>query len=849
MYRTFLKKLVICITLVPLHSSVIGEPYSDLEKSTATPLTLASPNYQYAVHDVGNITLTVSNYGRWGVSYIGLKDCFTGEVCGAGSEFPKGSLILHLFQASLWVGGVINRDTAVSRGGWVSGWSDRSTAEEYFNTDFEPDPRPFGGIERRSIDQPASTSSERGVSNQDFIATYADTASLLPLNVKVSQKSYAWSSGIAADFVLFDISVENIGSEIINDAYIGISSRPEVSFSPDFPSERWSICGFLRKVSSPVGCGLIDTLNLMWGASTDGDPVAGEFTETVVCPDDCYRSSPDAHGYFFLDYPQGRQYQPTGLAYNWWAFVSDFPNIFGPQHREGYREFRDELVPSEPDLYHIMRNGEIDYDILYTASIGANNPIWLPPPQEDAELLSTRGAIYAPPNLISVGPFDIGPGSSVSTPFAFVCGRTFHTDPNNAENLPYSITAFYSNLDFSSLVQTATRAKWVYDNPGVDTDGDEYAGEFVVCNSDTIYHTGDGVPDWRAAMPPAPPAFWLEPVVNGIRVRFNGTRTENEPDLFSHLVDFEGYHVYIGLDRRASSMALAASYDRENFDKYVYTGHAGSAFDYTLFDPPYSPDSLRCLYGSAEDPCQDTLFNPLSFTRATPYLHPEFPDSIFYFVPHDHNASIYGVTTPFSKVYPDQPHPDLYHPDSIPAEAYTAEGYLKYYEYEFVFEDLLATVPYCINVTAFDFGQPDLQLKGLESSVTGGIKSAFPLTSSDAAAGGNAKVYVYPNPYRGDAGYRDLGFEGRMEDDRPDYRVRAINFGNLPPKCTIYIYSLDGDLVRKLDHDMDPSDPNCGHDSWNMITRNTQMVVSGLYYWVVESEDGSTQMGKLVIIM
>ena len=48
---------------------------------------------------------------------------------------------------------------------------------------------------------------------------------------------------------------------------------------------------------------------------------------------------------------------------------------------------------------------------------------------------------------------------------------------------------------------------------------------------------------------------------------------------------------------------------------------------------------------------------------------------------------------------------------------------------------------------------------------------------------------------------------------------------------------------------MDPADTNSSHDTWNMITRNTQMVVSGLYYWVVEAEDGSTQMGKLVIIM
>jgi hypothetical protein len=55
--------------------------------------------------------------------------------------------------------------------------------------------------------------------------------------------------------------------------------------------------------------------------------------------------------------------------------------------------------------------------------------------------------------------------------------------------------------------------------------------------------------------------------------------------------------------------------------------------------------------------------------------------------------------------------------------------------------------------------------------------------------------------------------------------------------------------VRQIEHDADPNDPTSSHETWNLITRNTQMVVSGLYYWVVEAEDGQTQIGKLVIIM
>ncbi len=604
-----------------------------------------------------------------------------------------------------------------------------------------------------------------------------------------------------------------------------------------------------------MGCNIVDTLDIMWGADNDGDPINGEFIDDVVF--DCYhgwtKSAPDAHGFLFLDYPWATASQPVNVSYNWWSgYWMQYHYEWGPRRRENYRDFLTGGTgwpDGDRNAYYVMSSGEIDYDMIYTASISGEDPIWLTPPLAMAEWCTLRG-LPAPPCLLSAGPFDISPGASVSIPLAFVGGEDFHVYPNNREEyLPLFPDHYYENLDFTDLFRNATFAKWVYDNPGVDTDGDEYAGDFILCNGDTVYTSGDGVPDWRGAVPPPAPAFWLEPLVNGIKIRFNGTMTETARDLFSNEIDFEGYHIYIGLDERASSMALVASYDKEDYDKFIWNGRTDSALDFSIFDPPFSMDSLRCIYGSGEDPCQDTLFDPLSFTASSFYTHPQFPDSIFYFLPHDFNTFELGVTTPIYKVYPDQPHPGIYHPDSIPAEAYTSDGFLKYYEYEFVIEDLMSTVPYYVNVTAFDFGQPDLGFKGFETAVTSGIKNAYPLAVSNAAGGGNSKVYVYPNPYRGDADYRAQGFEGRTQDDRPDYRVRAIHFGNLPPKCTIYIYSLDGDLVRELEHDTDPSDPNCGHDSWNLITRNTQLAVSGLYYWVVESEDGSTQMGKLVIIM
>jgi len=57
-----------------------------------------------------------------------------------------------------------------------------------------------------------------------------------------------------------------------------------------------------------------------------------------------------------------------------------------------------------------------------------------------------------------------------------------------------------------------------------------------------------------------------------------------------------------------------------------------------------------------------------------------------------------------------------------------------------------------------------------------------------------------------------------------------------------------GDLVKEIDHDVPVSDPTYTHDYWDMITRNRQTVVSGLYYWTVEAPSSETQIGKLVVI-
>ncbi len=453
-------------------------------------------------------------------------------------------------------------------------------------------------------------------------------------------------------------------------------------------------------------------------------------------------------------------------------------------------------------------------------------------------------------HILSIGPFDMPPGGILKIPFAYVAGENFHTDPSNGDNLPLFPEAYYNNLDFSDLAKNAQWARWIYDNPGVDTDGDGVFGRYTICvldsqlvdnewqilAADTFWYQGDGVPDWRAAGPPPAPYLWLEPTLNGIRIRFNGSRSETEKDIFTQIADFEGYNIYFGRDEREASLSIVASYDNKNYDKYIWNSTVSK---YIVEDIPLTLEEIRCAYA---DSCNDSFFDPLSYSRSNPYYN---VDSIFYFVKHSYNV----VGNAIEKVYPNARDPRLVHVDSLVDDDYTEEGYFKFFEYSYSLDNLLPTIGYWINVTAFDFGSPKSGLQALETSKTISIQNAFPLIDADELSGERKQVYVYPNPYRIDAGYRASGYEGRTEEDRPDYRVRELNFANLPPRCDIKIFSLDGDLVRHLLHDKDISDPTYNHDSWNLITRNTQMVVSGLYYWTVEFPDGEVQMGKFVVIM
>lgn len=830
-------------------------------KANSPHLAGAAPAVLYSAHNRGKVQLAVANNGTFGVLGGSITDPFSGEAIQS-CVYPRNTDLVYLWVSAIWIGGVVGRDTLVSVGD-----------EDYYQTrELWPDVEPFGRFRYASIDPNSEYFSEDAHSEQDIICEYTDTLTdprlveadpfsgkaHQPLGVKVKQRSMAWSYSYADDFILFDYQVENIGTRTLDDIYLGIWVDGDVWHTSRNGPEGWrdDLVGFYHAHPTQCAhCPYDDTIAVAYHTDNDGDPTeAGAWDDTSV---------PHVMGVRVVRTPQ----DSLSYSFNWW--VTDYASYdFGPRRagtpNDPFRDFGSGLGTPRGDRnkYYIMRHPEFDYDLVRAAQ---NQVLegWMPPPSNAEGLADGQDCRY----LLSFGPFDVAPGQNLPVSFAWVGGTNLHSAPGNWDAL-FDVDnpdPWYRSLDFSNLAQNSRWASWVYDNPNVDTDGDGYYGEFTTCPLDSLVYSvdtvidgidtvidvteytavetcwiqGDGVPDFEGAGPPPAPAIRIRPETGRLRVLFNGAVTETTRDIFSGLLDFEGYRVYLARDERPSSFHVLTSYDREDYNKWILDDKG----DWVLLDPPFLYEELVRLY---DDTTDQIRFDPLEYTRNRTFSPPDYPDSVFYFEPQDYNVSELGVDTDIRKVYPDQPYPTSLDPDSADASELTEDGYLKYFEYELIIDDLLPSVPYWVNVTAFDFGSPVAGLPALETSVLNGYVKAYAQTPGTETARGDQEIYVYPNPYRVDAAYGSRGFE-RRGGDTPIEKARLIHFGNLPPTCTIRIYSLDGDLVKSIDHDEPASSPVSSHATWDLITRNRQLAVTGLYYYVVESSLGN-HLGKFAII-
>lgn len=99
------------------------------------------------------------------------------------------------------------------------------------------------------------------------------------------------------------------------------------------------------------------------------------------------------------------------------------------------------------------------------------------------------------------------------------------------------------------------------------------------------------------------------------------------------------------------------------------------------------------------------------------------------------------------------------------------------------------------------------------------------------------EVYAVPNPYELGSVPWDRGADRRIE------------LRNLPGRARISIYTVNGDLVRVLEHGVDRYGEERGVASWDLKNSSGRLVVSGVYLYRVETPSGEVIQGYLALVL
>jgi hypothetical protein len=98
-------------------------------------------------------------------------------------------------------------------------------------------------------------------------------------------------------------------------------------------------------------------------------------------------------------------------------------------------------------------------------------------------------------------------------------------------------------------------------------------------------------------------------------------------------------------------------------------------------------------------------------------------------------------------------------------------------------------------------------------------------------------IYVVPNPY---VAYSMAEEPGRTADKRGD---RQLQFRNLPPQCTIRIYTAVGELVQTIEKD------DLGSIAyWDLLSFEGQRVAYGVYIFHVDAPGSGEKIGRFALI-
>lgn len=375
----------------------------------------------FGVQQTGELDASFDCFGNFGTAFGSGPYDFIYAPHFPSFVTPPATGIEHLFGGAIWIGGIVGDDTLVSIG--ADGWQN---INEFFPPEY-PNRGSITVVENYPTDfsmRAEFTDTLGGRGNYDgFFDPYGHR----PLNIKVSNRSHAWHSSPENGTIIYDMVITNIGDKTIREGYAGLYFDCDIGNDP-YGSYWDDFAGSLREQGI--------------GYAIDND---GDFDLLTISPATKIFASK------FLE----TSFKAGDTNFNWWIPNGNAAFDYGPRKR-GTRKypFRDfgtggtGTPEGDANKYYILSFKEWDFDVAYLGTIGDSNEIWAPrnTPLADFGSFDIR-------YLMSIGPFNLQPDSSVRILFATFTGDSVHYLPENAQdNLPHDPDLYLTNLNFDDVL-------------------------------------------------------------------------------------------------------------------------------------------------------------------------------------------------------------------------------------------------------------------------------------------------------------------------------------------------------------------------------------------------------------
>ena len=649
------------------------------------------------------------------------------------------------------------------------------------------------------------------VSEQDFIAKYKDvhnvtTKVYAPLGIEVTQKTYAWSYSYSDDYILVDYTIKNVGGldpgqggadlqgyYTLRECWLGIYVDGDVG-----PNWNTAYSG----VAQDDYTGFNNQDRRMLGYIFDGPNNYEGHGDNAVWPGFLgvrIIDVKDTEGNNLNDLLNSDELH---FSFNWWlsdsnnSYLDESPMV-GPQIIDAPKYVR-------------MSNLQDDYHAIANTTLSPTDPGYYTPMEGEDGFTPYNWPQPTEAQLIQLGVTDL-PTSGYDIAGEQYAGNpnanSFHlvNDPGTEDTRflvsygPFTTIGPEDSLRivigiicgeyYDHLLQNAFWAKQIYDN--------NYVGP----------------------APPPSPSLTVKAVGGGkVRLEWN-TQSETAIDPISKEVEFEGYRVWRSRTEVQDDFVLLAEFDmlevEENGEPFIGDTRYGLGLPGQFKDD----DGLYKFYtedyqGERED----------------------------YYGKHQGlECGAIGVDSNDDGIID----PNLKDEHGNPLERVTG--------YYYIDENVAELFTYYYSVTAYDRGVPEQGVEALDSAINNNmtyIRPSNPAGTVFDRDKGSVKstlddIRVVPNPYRGTEVYSSNEW-GQWENAHSEYD-RRMDFVNLPQgEVTIRIYTLAGDLVQTLGPIVfEEGEP--GRITWDMLTRNRQRIVSGVYIYSVETDMG-TKIGKFAVI-